>query len=588
MATHNAPLERAESKRLERWLRTGAKPGRAALNAAIGAGALSGLLLVPQSWLLARIVDGALMHKAGLSAAWPLLWGLLALFIARALLGVAGERLAFAAGASANDALRATLQAKLAALGAGFINSQRGGALASLLTDGPEKLEPFTRAYLPQAAVAAFLPAAMLIAVFPADWVSGLIMLLSAPLIPIFMILVGKGAASLNRRQWRRLALLSAHLFDVIAGLPTLKLFTLSRLQGRIVAQMSEDYRHSVMAVLRMAFLSALVLEFFATLSIAMIAVYIGFRLYYGEMNFLPGFFVLLLAPEFYRPLREMGTQYHVRLEAIAAAEQVVALLETPEPQAATGTLPLPRRALRRFALEGVRFGYAPERPVLHGVDLIVERGERVALIGPSGSGKSSIARLLLGLERPQAGLVTLDGMDLREFDREAWFARVAWLPQAPTLFHGSIAANLRLANPQASLAALRGAAALAGADSFIERLPQGYDTIIGEQGQGLSGGQIRRLALARAALKPAELLILDEADASLDAASAALVAAGVKELARERAVLFIAHRLDSVADADRIVVLEEGMVRETGTPAGLRAQGGAYAAAQAAYEGAP
>ena len=584
MATHNAPLERAESKRLERWLRAGAKPGRAPLNAAIGAGALSGLLLVPQSWLLARIVDGALMHKAKLSAAWPLLWGLLALFIVRALLGVAGERLAFAAGTSANDALRATLQAKLAALGAGFINSQRGGALASLLTDGPERLEPFTRAYLPQAAVAAFLPTAMLIAVFPADWVSGLIMLISAPLIPLFMILVGKGAAALNRKQWRRLALLSAHLFDVIAGLPTLKLFTLSRLQGRIVAQMSEDYRHSVMAVLRVAFLSALVLEFFATLSIAMIAVYIGFRLYYGEMDFLPGFFVLLLAPEFYRPLREMGTQYHVRLEAIAAAEQIVALLETPKPQAAAGTLPLPRRALRRFALEGVRFGYAPEHPVLRGVDLSVARGERVALIGPSGSGKSSIARLLLGLERPQAGRVTLDGTDLRDFDREAWFARVAWLPQAPTLFHGSIAANLRLANPQASLAALRAAAALAGAASFIERLPQGYDTIIGEQGQGLSGGQIRRLALARAALKQAELLILDEADASLDAASAALVAAGVKALARERAVLFIAHRLDSVADADRIVVLEDGLVRETGAPAALHAQGGAYAAALAAY----
>lgn len=582
MTTHNAPLERTESRRLERWLRAGAKPGREKLRLAIGMGALSGVLLVPQSWLLARIVDGALFPKG--TSYWPELWGLLAIFIIRAILGVAGERFSFAAATQATDHLRNTLNTKLTSLGSHFINSTRGGALSSMLIDGPEKLEPFTRAYLPQAAIAVFLPAAMLIAAFPADWVSGLIMLLSAPLIPLFMIIVGKGAAALNRKQWRRLARLSAHLFDVIDGLPTLKLFTISRLQTRIVAQMSEEYRQSVMAVLRVAFLSALVLEFIATLSIAMIAVYIGFRLYYGDMNFLPGFFVLLLAPEFYRPLREMGTQYHVRMDAIAAAESIAAFLDTPEPEVLTG-IALPDHEIRKFALKNVSFNYEPERTVLHNISLTLTRGERVALIGPSGGGKTSVARLLLGLDKPQTGAVLLDNVELQTYDRDEWFARIAWLPQSPTIFHGSIADNLRLAYPQATLAEMQEAAELAGAAAFISRLPQRYDTMIGEHGEGLSGGQIRRLALARAILKPADLLILDEPDASLDKVSAAHIASSLKKLAKTRAILIIAHRLENVMDADKIMVLEAGKIIESGAPAALQAMGGAYAKALVSAE---
>jgi ATP-binding cassette subfamily C protein CydD len=559
MATHSPPRERALAKRLERWLRAGAKPGRAALAGVIGTGGLSGLLLVAQSALLARIVNGVLMHHQGLSKAWPALFAMLGVFAVRAVLGVASEHFAFSASTRATAQLRATLRAKLAALGPHYISTRQGGALASLLTDGPERLAPYYRAYLPQAALSVFLPVAFLAFAFPADWVSGLIMLITAPLIPLFMVLVGKGAAALNQKQWRRLARLSAHLFDVIEGLPTLKLFRISRLQARIVAQMSEDYRQSVMAVLRVAFLSALVLEFFATLSIAMIAVYIGFRLYYGEMDFAPGFFVLLLAPEFYRPLREMGTQYHARLEALAAAEQIVNLLETPEPAGLAVTHPLPGAPVREIRLEGVEFWYDPARPVLRDISLTLRRGERVALTGPSGGGKSSLAKLLLGLDAPQNGRILLDGMDLATIRREDWFARLAWLPQNPVIFHGSVADNLRLYWPQASQEALRDAAALAGAAAFIEKLPHGYDTPLGEQGQGLSGGEMRRLALARALLKPADLVILDEPDASLDAANAALVGRAIEILARRSAVLFIAHRPENVEKADRVLRLEAG-----------------------------
>ncbi len=587
MATHAPPMPRTASRRLNAWLRGRAKPVRAALLGAVAAGGCGGLLLVAQAWALARIVDGVVTRHLGLAAAWPWLWALLGVFAARAVAGVASERLAFAASAGAKQTLRRELHAKLAALGPGYVQGQASGALTALLTDGLDKLDQYYSAYLPQAALAMFIPAALLAFAFPADWVSGLIMLASAPLIPLFMVIVGKGAEQLNQRQWRRLAYMSAHVFDVIEGLTTLKLFNASRTEARLIERMSDSYRHSVMAVLRVAFLSALVLEFFATLSIAMIAVYIGFRLYYGEMAFLPGFYVLLLAPEFYRPLRAMGTQHHARMEAIAAAEQIVALLETPAPARPVAQGKLPAARIRSIRLEGVDFSYRPGQTVLHGIDLTLNRGERVALIGPSGGGKSTLARLLLGLAAPEAGYINVDGVDLRGIDPRDWFARVAWLPQAPTIFHGSIAENLRLAKPDATTAELRAAAETAGAASFIERLPQGYDSLLGEHGQGLSGGEIRRLALARALLKDADLLILDEADASLDAATAAAVTRAVAAKARECAVLVIAHRLESVADADRILVLAGGRIVETGTPAELRAKPGAYAAALAAYGGA-
>jgi ATP-binding cassette subfamily C protein CydD len=498
---------------------------------------------------------------------------------------LASEIFAFEAAAKAKQALRRALHKKLAALGPGFAAAQRSGELATLFTGGIDKLDQYYAAYLPQAALAVFIPAAVLVFVFPADWISGIIMLGSAPLIPIFMIIIGKGTAHLNQRQWQRLARLSAHFFDVIEGLTTLKLFNISRLESEIVGRIADDYRHSVMEVLRVAFLSALMLEFLATISIAMVAVYIGFRLYYGEMSFLPGFFVLLLAPEFYRPLRAMGTQYHARMEAIAASDQILALLQTPEPEAQPGTRTLPPGRIGAVRLCGVGFSYRPGQPVLQDIDLTIARGELVALVGASGGGKSTLARLLLGLATPETGRIELDGLDLRDIQPDDWRARVAWMPQNPTLFHGSIAENIRLAKPDASDAEMRRAAHAAAA-TFIEALPQGYETILGEHGQGLSGGQIRRIALARTILKDADLVILDEPDASLDAENAELIGRAIAGLAQDRVVLIIAHRLESVAAADRIAVLEHGRILECGTHAALLARNGAYAEALAVYQG--
>lgn len=577
MAAHSPPLPRATSKALAAWLRSRANAVRLPLAVAIGIGACGGLLLVIQAWLLAHVVDSVVINRLGLAAVWPFLWGMLGVFAARAIVNLFADATAFEAAAAVKQALRVDLNRKIAALGPSFVAGQRTGDLTNLLVENVDELGKYYAEYLPQMALAAFIPAAILVFVFPTDWISGIIMTISAPLIPIFMILIGKGTEQLNQRQWRKLAWMSAHFFDVIEGLSTLKLFNASRYEGAIIGRISDDYRSSAMCVLRVAFLASLVLEFFATISIAMIAVFIGFRLYYGDMNFMPGLLVLLLAPEFFRPLRAMGTQYHARMQAIGASERIVALLETPLPVRWTGQRALPPSGTVAIRFKNVRFAYRATEPVLDGIDFSIARGERVALVGPSGSGKTTITRLLLGFDVPDGGSITVDGIDLRDIAPDDWFARIAWMPQVPTLFHGSLGDNIRLGRPSADDAAIRRAAEAANAAQFIERLPQGYDTIVGDRGQGLSGGEIRRVALARAFLKNADLVILDEATASLDLETAALIVQSVERLARVRATLIVAHRLESVVGADRILVLNEGRIVEAGSHSALLSNHGLY-----------
>lgn len=587
MSNSQAPRSREAGKALDRWLRQYAPLVRLPVTLTAGLGLATGFLIILQAWLLARIVDAVAIRGQTLDGVAPLLGFLLGVFALRALFAVFSESAAFAIAARIKRHLRSMLYARVEALGPAWTRTQRSGDLANTLVDGIESLEKYYALYLPQSALAALIPLSILVFVFPADWVSGLIMVLTAPLIPAFMILIGKGAERLNQRQWRRLARMSAHFLDMIEGLTTLKLFNASRAEAEVIARISDQYRRSTMAVLRIAFLSSLALEFLATLSIAMVAVFIGFRLLYGDIHYLPGFFVLLLAPEFYLPLRNMGTQYHARMEAIGAAERMVELMEAkpPAPTSEDAAQSL-RAASISLSFERVTFGYPGGAPVLQALDFELNAGERVALVGPSGAGKTTVLQLVLGFLRPDTGIIRINGSALDTLDPEDWLRHLAWVPQRPTLFHGSVIDNIRLGHTAADAQAIREAARRAHADDFIARLPQAYDTMLGDRGQGLSGGQLQRIALARAFLKDAPLLILDEPTASLDPESERLITDAVERLAEGRTVLTVAHRLETVRRADRILVLDGGRVVESGAHAQLVAADGLYARLCNAYRG--
>jgi ATP-binding cassette, subfamily C, bacterial CydD len=554
------------------------------LKLAVAVGLAAGLLLVLQAWLLASVVNAVVFDEAVLQQVMPWLWSMLGLFLLRAALAWAAEQAAFHAAVQVRLHLREELYRHVQRLGPAWLSGERSGDVTNAISDGVEALEGYYARYLPAAALMALVPLALLVFVFASDWVSAVVMLVTAPLIPLFMILIGKGAEKRNQKQWADLAWMSAHFLDVIQGLTTLKLFNASRREAQMIARVSERYREGTMSVLRIAFLSSFALEFFSTVSIAVVAVLVGFRLFWGEMDFLYGFFVLLLAPEFYLPLRNMGTQYHARMEAIGAAERIVDILNMQPAQTRGGTTAVPDLRRNALCFEAVGFSYPDGRQSLQNLSLVIHPGETLALVGPSGAGKTTLINLLMGFLQPQTGQILIGQTPLQDIAADSWRRQLAWLPQKPQLFPGTVAANIRLGTPAASLDAVRNAARQAQADAFIQALPQAYDTRIGEAGQGLSGGQIQRIALARAFLKDAPLVILDEATANLDRHSELLVHAAVRKLAAGRTLIMIAHRLRTVRDADRIAVLDNGKIAQSGTHAELLQTSPVYRQMVSAY----
>lgn len=587
---------------IETWLRGQSVPLKPSLNRAVALGAAGGVAVIAQAALLAWVLNTAILQHRGLAQVWPALLALLPLFALRAVLAHAAERATFAAGAQLRTDLRARLLRHLHALGPTWLEGQSSGTLANSVVAGVDALEGYYTRWLPNRALTVLLPILMLVAVFPLDWVSGLVLLLTAPLIPIFMVLIGRGAEDLNQRQWRQLARLSARFLDALQGLTTLKLFGASRREAQVVARLSDDYRKSTMQVLRVAFLSAVVLEFLATVGIAVVAVLIGFRLLYGHIHFLPGMLVLLLAPEFYLPLRTLGGHYHARMEAIGAAERIVDIMESGVPPRAevgsndaihavdagqmsstgsTGALPAAKSF--RIECEALSFAYPDAAETLVSLDLTLEPGSVTALVGPSGAGKSTVLKLLLGFIAPQQGRIVVNGQDLAATDTDSWLAQVAWVPQRAHLFAGTLRDNILMARPQASAAELQTAVHAAGVSEFLADLPLGLDTPLGERGVGLSGGQIQRIGLARAFLKDAPVLLLDEPSANLDGHSQTLLHEALVRLAQGRTVLLVAHRLATAQLAQRILVLDAGRVVESGSHAQLLATQGLYARLAAA-----
>jgi thiol reductant ABC exporter CydD subunit len=396
------------------------------------------------------------------------------------------------------------------------------------------------------------------------DLESALIMAATLPLVPVFMWLVGKYTEQRTEERWLALRLLSTHFLDVVRGLPTLRAFNRSGAEAALLAEVGERYRQAAMRTLRVTFLSGSVLELAATLGVALVAVTVGVRLVGGGLGLEAGLMVLVLAPELYLPLRRLGAEYHASADGLAVAQRILTLLEAPAEVGTGGARPAPRPASGRVRLERVSFAY-PGRAgrVLDGLDLELAPGETVALVGESGAGKSTVAGLLLGLFEPGSGRVSVGGVDLAGCCRDEWRRRLAWVPQHPTLLRGSVADNIRLGQPDAAAERVREAAWQVGAAAFVEALPAGYDTHVGDGRRPLSAGERRRIALARAFARDAELVILDEPTADLDAASAELVADAVERLGAGRTVLLIAHRPELARRADRVVILENGRVHE-------------------------
>ena len=435
--------------------------------------------------------------------------------------------------------------------------------VATAAVAGVDALEATFARYLPQLVLATVVPVAVIAFAAVIDPLTAGLMLLTLPLVPVFMWLVGRHTERRTRERWQTLARLSTHFLDVVRGLPTLRAFNRGAVQAERIAQVSDEYRRATMGTLRVAFLSGAVLELAATLGIALVAVTVGVRLVEGGLGFEAGLTVLVLAPELYLPLRNLAAQYHASADGRAVSERLLDLLEQP-PEVATGSLRPADPRVVPIKLEAVSFSY-PARlgTVLDRVDLELAPGETVALVGPSGSGKSTLASLLLRLAEPTSGRITVGGTDLAACDAAAWRMQLAWVPQHPTLFRGTVADNIRLGDPAASDARVAEAAALAGAAEFVRRLPDGYGTMLGDGGRPLSAGQLERVALARAFLRDAGLVILDEPTANLDRLSAELVEDAVDRLREGRTVLLIAHSPELARLADRVLTLGAGRLVE-------------------------
>lgn len=579
-------MEKTRQQELTRWLKQQSVISRRWLNISRLLGFISGLLIVGQAWLLARILNMMIMENIPREALLLPFVVLMLVFILRAWVVWLRERVGFHAGQHIRYEIRRQVLDRLQQAGPAWIQGKPAGSWATLILEQIDDMHDYYARYLPQMALAACVPLLIVIAIFPYNWVAALILLCTAPLIPLFMAMVGMGAADANRRNFLALGRLSGHFLDRLRGMETLRVFGRGDAEIENIRLASQDFRQRTMEVLRLAFLSSGVLEFFTSLSIALVAVYFGFS-YLGALDFghygtavtlSAGFLALILAPEFFQPLRDLGTFYHAKAQAVGAADSLKTFLETPLAHPQRGDVTL--NTTQAVAIQAEDFCVlSPEGKVLAGpLNFTLHAGQRVVLVGTSGSGKSSLLNALSGF-MAYSGSLRVNQTELSALDPDEWRAHLSWVGQNPQLPAATLRENVLLARPDASEEELKSVLDRAWVSEFLPLLPNGVDTRVGDQSAGLSVGQAQRIAVARALLNPCQLLLLDEPGASLDAHSEQRVMSALDTASLQQTTLMVTHQLEGIAGWDQIWVMENGRLVEQGDYTTLATAQGPFAA---------
>ncbi|MDR9830972.1 cysteine/glutathione ABC transporter permease/ATP-binding protein CydD [Vibrio sp. FNV 38] len=574
-------MDTTKHRTLNKWLKQQSKLANRWLLTAVGLGLLSSFILLAQAALIASILHDLIIEQVDKSELIPQFIGIVLTTLFRAICSWAREVAGFRCGEQIRVVIRQQILDKLETLGPAYIKGKPAGAWATLLLEQVDDMQDFFGRYLPQMSLSVFVPLIILVVVFPINWAAGIIFLITAPLVPIFMALVGRKAADANRKNFKALQRLSGHFYDRLQAMSTIRLFNRTAYEADVMRGASEVFRKRTMDVLRIAFLSSAVLEFFTSISIAITAVYFGFS-FIGELNFghygtgvtlFAGLFILILAPEFYQPLRDLGTFYHAKQQAVGAAESIVEFLDTDVNAMSQGTTPL---STGDICIRGENVSvFSPEgKPLVGPVSFTIDSKERTAIVGPSGAGKTSLINAILGF-LPYQGSLTINNIELNELDLAQWRSAISWVGQNPMLLHGSILDNITLGNEHSTTDKVQQAVKQSYADEFVDKL--GLDHQVSDRSSGLSVGQAQRLAVARAIVQDGQFWLLDEPTASLDARSEKLLWQGLNSATEKRTTLMITHQLSELTHVDQILVMESGTIKQQGNFLTLQKQDGLF-----------
>ena len=572
-------MNKLRQKYLQKWLRAQQEPIKKLMRTNIVLATLSALILVAQTYFLATLLDKLIMQNVPRDELIPYFLGLIIGFGMRAIILWAREKIGFQSGQLLRNHIRQKILDKIHLVSPATINQKPAGSWASIMLEQVENLHNFYARFLPQQSLSAIVPVVILIAVFPLNWAAGLILMITAPLVPLFMIIVGIAAADNSQKNMDTLSRLSAQFLDRLRGLETLRLFNRTSEQTEHIENATEDFRETTMDVLKLAFLSSAVLEFFTSISIALMAVYFGFS-YLGQIEFgtynapltlFTGFFCLILAPEFYQPLRDLGAYYHDRAAGIGAADAIVNFLESDYLTVHQNEKTISLESAVEISAENLVVLSTQGSALTKPLNFQIPANHNVALVGQSGAGKTSLMNVILGF-LPYEGSLKINGQELRESNLADWRKHIAWVGQNPLLLQGTIKENLLLGDVQANDEEINQALMCSQAKEFTDKL--GLHHEIKDGGLGVSVGQAQRLAIARALLRKGDLLLLDEPTASLDAQSENLVLHALNEASQHQTTLMITHRIEDLKQCDQIFVMQRGEIVQQGKFAELQHEG--------------